>query len=213
MIRIVWLLTMGFIWSQFPLTAGQAPARDSGGSQDVTEPSSKKPVQIDWRAKLDATQKELSRNPDSAFLHNQAAVAYDALGDFENFDREIHIAIKLEPENPINCYMAYAVYKRRGLGKQQLSVLERALKIDPGNPFGHYEKAGILEDQKNWVGALAEYETTKRLLETLKSDSDRIKSNTWTYVDPRGNPYDVKWEVSHIDDDLVRIRAEASSGK
>jgi tetratricopeptide (TPR) repeat protein len=193
---------------------GHSPDQHSTGSPDAAaEPPPRKVVQVDWHAKLATLQKELARDPNSAFLHNQAAVAYDALGDFESFDREIHIAMKLEPRNPIDCYVAYAVYKRRRLREKQRSVLERALEIDPGNPFGHYERAGMLEDEKKWADALAEYETTKTLLDKVMRNSERQNFTSWSYVDPTGAPYDVTFERAHIDDDIARVRAAASGSK
>lgn len=166
-------------------------------------------VQIDWRAELAARQKQLESNPNSAFLHNQVAIAYDALGDFEAFDREIKMAIKLDPGNPIDWYQAYAVYKRRHLKEKSVIALERALQIDPANPFGHYEKAGIFEDTRQWRQALKEYETTQQLLQNLKSDPRNFQSGSWRYIDPRGNPYDVTVQQSQIDGDLDRVRKKA----
>lgn len=175
--------------------------------QDSGKESPHKVVQVDWPALLADIQKRLTKDPNSAFLHNQAAVAYDALGDFGNFDREINIAMKLEPDKSIHCYMAYAVYKRRHFRDKQISVLEKALQIDPGNPMGHYEKAGIFEDDKKWADALAEYQTTKRLLEWVKADQKNFHNNNWTYLDRRGNPYDVSSEITHIEEDMHRVRA------
>lgn len=101
-------------------------------------------AQVDWRAQLAVIQKQLRTQPDSEFPHNQAAVAYDALGDFQGFDREIHIAMKLDRSNPNNFYVAYAVYKRRPVAGGARSIL-KVLEVDTANPFGHYEMATILE--------------------------------------------------------------------
>jgi len=175
--------------------------------QNSGKDSPDKVVQVDWPAQLADIQARLIRDPNSAFLHNQAAVAYDALGDFDNFDREINLAMKLEPDNSIDCYVAYAVYKRRHLRDKQILVLGKALQIDPGNPMGHYEKAAIFEDDRKWVDALAEYQTTKRLLDWVRSDQKHFHNNSWTYLDRRGNPYDVSWQITYIEDDLRRVRA------
>jgi hypothetical protein len=87
-------------------------------------------------------------------------------------------------------------------------ALEKALEIDPGNAFGHYEKAGLLEDHKKWTDALTEYQATKRLADWVKANPDNFRNSAWMYTDRRGAQYDVTWEVSHIDDDLRRVNTE-----
>jgi tetratricopeptide (TPR) repeat protein len=168
-----------------------------------------KVVPVDWHVQLATTQRQLEHEPNSSFLHGQAAVAYDALGDFGNFEREIQTAMRLDPGNAMPCYMAYAVYKRKQLRDKQTSVLDRALNIDPTKPFGHYEKAGMIENAKEWQGALKEYETVQALLQYVKSEPNNFQNNGWRYVDARGNPFDVSFEESHIADDIARVRSAA----
>ena len=179
--------------------------------EDSTAKPARKVVEIDWHAELAERQKQLERDPNSAFLHNQVAVAYDALGDFDNFDREIQTAIKLDPSNSIDCYVAYAVYKRRHLEEKGLSVLEKALQIDPANPLGHYEKAGSLEDAKEWQRALKEYETAQQFLRDVKSNPQNFRQDSWYYTDAHGNPYDVGPIDSSIANDIARVRAAPST--
>jgi len=193
--------------TQFIASCAQSNPASQTKAQDSTGKPAHKVVQIDWRAELAERQKQLERDPDSAFLHNQIAVAYDALGDYDNFDREIQTAIKLDPSNSIDCYVAYAVYKRRHLQEKALSVLEKALQIDPANPLGHYEKAGLLEDAKEWKPALKEYEAAQQLLKDVKSNPQNFQKNSWYYTDTRGNPYDVGPIDSTISNDIARVRA------
>jgi tetratricopeptide (TPR) repeat protein len=166
-----------------------------------------KTVQVNWREELNKTQSQLQRDPNSAFLHNQAAIAYDALGDFESFDREIHTAMTLDPRDPIHCYAAFAVYKRRHLADRSVSILDRALEIDPNNPFGHYEKAVIFENAKRWKNALTEYIATQELVRALKSDLSNLQRGEWTYLDARRNPYDVTELASRVDEDIIRVKS------
>jgi tetratricopeptide (TPR) repeat protein len=196
---------------QVMASCGQNDLAFQTKTQDSTGKPTHRVVQIDCRAELAERQKQLERDPNSAFLHNQVAIAYDALGDFGNFDREIQTAIKLDPSNPIDCYVAYAVYKRRHLFGKALAVLERALQIDPANPFGQYEKARLLENAKEWQPALKEYETAERLLQRVKSNPQNFQQDSWYYTDARGNPFDVGPEESHIADDIARVRAAATA--
>jgi hypothetical protein len=59
-----------------------------------------------------------------------------------------------------------------------MSVLEVALQIDPENPIGHHDRAIMLEDDKKWAAALAEYGTTKKLLEEVRSDPKNLRGRT-----------------------------------
>jgi len=189
---------------------GRKPTSETAKTQTASSPSQHKVVQVDWPAVIVDLKKQLARNPNSAFLHNQIAVAYNAVGDFPNSDKEIHTAMRLDRDDPSNFYTAFAFYQQRHLKNEQLAVLEKALQIDPGNALGHYEMAGLLEDDKKPTEALAEYETTKRLVDWVKANPDNYKNSAWTYTTRRGAQYDVTWEVTHIDDDLRRVNAEIS---
>jgi len=50
----------------------------------------------------------IEKNPKSAFWHNQAGVAYDALGDFDIAVKEIKLATTLDSSDPSNYYTLYA---------------------------------------------------------------------------------------------------------
>ena len=193
---------------EFLFGCGKQPVSTITITQSTNSAPQHKVVHVDWQAQRTELKKQLARDSNSAFLHNQLAVAYNALDDFPNSDREIHIAMKLSPDDPIDCYTAFAFYKQRHLKDKELFVLEKALEIDRGNAFGHYEKAGLLENDKKWTDALTEYQATKRLLDWVKANPDNFRNNSWTYTDRCGAPYDVTWEVSHIDDDLHRVEAE-----
>jgi tetratricopeptide (TPR) repeat protein len=203
--RNLFLITICFS-GQCLAACGQTAHPSQTEAQQAGDNQAHKVVQIDWRAQLAATQKQLEHEPNSGFLHGQAAVAYDALGDFESFDREIQTAMRLDPGNPVSSYMAYAVYKRKHLRDKQALVLDAALKIDPGNPFGHYEKAGMFEDAKEWQSALKQYEIVQELLQRVKSDPNNFQNKAWRYVDARGNPYDVTSEESRVPGDIARVR-------
>ena len=105
-------------------------------------------VTVDWKAELAKAKAGIEKNPKSAFWHNQAGVAYDALGDFENAVKELKLASTLDPSNPIDDYALYALYKRRGMHPEQREVLLNALENDPKNPFGRFEFAFVLEKEK-----------------------------------------------------------------
>jgi tetratricopeptide (TPR) repeat protein len=193
---------------------GQVPESNFRSSQtESSEPPPRKTVQLDWHAELKKVQGELAHKPNSAFLHSQAATAYNALSDLPGFNREIRLAMHFDKSRAAYCYFAYAVYKQRHLKTLQVQALERALQIDPGNPFGHYERAAIFEDDNQLADALAEYQATQKMLEQVRPNPDPRSYSKWTYFDPRGDPYDVTIQRARIDDDVARVQAELAKSK
>jgi hypothetical protein len=70
-------------------------------------------VTMDWNAELAKAKAGIEKDPKSAFWHNQAGVAYNALGEFENAVKEIKLACTLDESNPNSYYTLYALYKRK----------------------------------------------------------------------------------------------------
>lgn len=159
-------------------------------------------VTVDWKAELAKAKAGIEKNPRSAFWHNQAGVAYDALGDFDSAVKEIKLAITLDPSNPNNYYMLYALYKRKAMHSEQRQVLLDALEKDANNPVGRFEFASILEEEKHWGDSLREYQVAKRLAANVKGS---------IYTDLRGNPYEVdvvRREVDKAIDRVAKLNAQ-----
>lgn len=164
-------------------------------------------VAVDWKAELAKAKAGIEKNPKSAFWHNQAGVAYDALGDFESAVRELKLASTLDPSNPINDYTLYALYKRKAMHSEQRQLLLDALEKDPNNPVGRFEFAYILEEEKHWVDSLREYQVAKRLAASVKAPM---------YIDLRGNAYDVdvvRVEVDKAIDRVAKLNESAQHQK
>jgi|SRR5208283_319888 len=153
-------------------------------------------VAVDWKAELAKAKVGIEKSPKSAFWHNQAGVAYDALGDFESAVKEIKLAIKLDPSDPINYYTLYAFYKRKGTHSEQRQVLLDALERDADNPLGRFEFAYILENEKHWADSLREYQVAKRLAASVRGPM---------YVDLRGNAYDLDVVQKEVDTAIDRV--------
>lgn len=120
-------------------------------------------VNVDWKAELAKAKAGIEKNPKSALWHNQAGVAYDALGDFDSAVKEIKLATTLDTSNPNNYYTLYALYKRKGMHSEQRQVQLEALEKDANNPVGRFEFAYILEEEKHWPDSLREYQVARRL--------------------------------------------------
>jgi tetratricopeptide (TPR) repeat protein len=151
---------------------------------------------VDWKAELAKAKTGIEKNPKSAFWHNQAGVAYDALGDFESAVREIKLATTLDPSNPNNYYTLYALYKRKAMHSEQRQVLLDALEKDANNPVGRFEFAYILEEEKHWADSLREYQVAKRLAARVKGPK---------YIDSRGNVYEVDGVREEVDKAIERV--------
>jgi tetratricopeptide (TPR) repeat protein len=155
-----------------------------------------KTVTVDWKAELAKAEAGIEKNPKSAFWHNQAGVAYDGLGDFENAVKELKLATNLEPSNPIQNYVLFALYKRKGMHSAEREVLLDALEQDPNNPLGHFEFAFVLEKEKYWADSLREYQSAKVLVASVKGP---------VYTDPLGNPYEVDAVRESVDEAIDRV--------
>src|SRR6266480_4227188 len=153
-------------------------------------------VPVDWKAELAKAKAGIEKNPKSAFWHNQAGVAYDALGNFDTAVKEIKLAATLDPSNPNNYYTLYALYKRKAMHAEQRQVLLDALEKDANNPVGRFEFAYILEEEKHWADSLREYRVAKRLAASVKGPM---------YIDPRGNAYEVDGVREEVDRAIDRV--------
>jgi tetratricopeptide (TPR) repeat protein len=111
-------------------------------------------IQVDWKAELAKAKAGIADNPKSAFWHNQASVAYDALGHFEIAVKELELAAKLDPDDPIHHYSLFALYQRKGTLRQQRKALLSALEIDSRNPVGLFE-LGIVLEKEGYPGGIA----------------------------------------------------------
>jgi hypothetical protein len=153
-------------------------------------------VAIDWNVELAKAKAAIEKNPKSGFWHNQAGVAYDALGEFENAVREIKLACTLDESDPGNYYTLYALYKRKAMHSEQRQVLLDALERDAGNPLGRFEFAYILEEEKHYADSFREYQVAKRLAASVNGPN---------YIDARGGVYDVDIVRAQVDNAIERV--------
>jgi len=153
-------------------------------------------VVTDWRAELAKAKAAIKKNPKSAFWHNQAGVAYNAIGDFDSAVKEIKLAITLDASDPINYYTLYSVHQRKGMQTEQRQVLLDALEEDNNNPLGHFQFGQILEEERYWGDSLREYQTAKRLAAAVTGP---------IYTDPRGNAYTITALRAQADSAIGRV--------
>lgn len=168
-----------------------------GVTHAVLTPQSK--TEQYWQKQLAKARGALAKNPKSSFWHGQAGVAYDGLGDVSKAEEELKLAAKLAPTNPMDQYVLYAFYQRRGTLSQQRRALLDALDIDWGNPLGHYALGTVLEKEEYLEDALREYGTAKQLVQGIKANE---------YIDSRGNPYDISVVRRDVSGAMDRVKLE-----
>jgi tetratricopeptide (TPR) repeat protein len=161
-------------------------------------------VNVDWKAELAKAKAGIEKNPKSAVWHNQAGVAYYALGDFAKAVKEIKLAITLDPSNPNNYYTLYFLYKEKGMHSKQRQVLLDALEKDANNPMGRFEFAYILEEEKHWADSLREYQVAKRLATSVKGPM---------YIDLRGNAYPMDGVRELVDTAIDRVSKHVKAAR
>jgi tetratricopeptide (TPR) repeat protein len=168
----------------------------------------------DQQAEIRDLLSKLQTNPKSSFLHNQLAVLYSASGNLAGFEKEINIAIELEPMDPINYFQAAVVYGRNRDEKKQILMLEKAIKLDPHNPVFRFERARAYEVKGLHHRAKQEYLEARQLLahgvQTGKeSQADHVLRNAriveGTYYDSFNNAYSVENLAAGIEKALLRV--------
>ena len=154
-------------------------------------------VSVNWHAQLEKAKAGIEKNLNSAFWHNQAGVAYDALGKFDSATEELKIASSLDPNNTISDYALYALYKKKGMIAKEREILLKVLEKDSENPFGRFEFATVLEKESHLEDALREYRVAKRLVASIKGSE---------YIDSRGNPYEINGVREKVDQAIERVK-------
>jgi tetratricopeptide (TPR) repeat protein len=161
-------------------------------------------VTVDWKGELAKAKAGIRKNPKSAYWHNQAGIAYDALGEFKTAVKELKLACTLDPSDPGNYYSLYALYKRESMHSEQRRVLLDALEADPNNPLGRFEFAYILEEEKHWPDALREYRVAKSLAASVEGP---------LYKDSRGGVCDVTGVREEVDRSIERVEKLSESAR
>ncbi len=178
------LLILAFVLGVSARSQFLSSARNSNGQEDP-------------KSLLERAKAGISNNPNSAFWHNQAAVAYDALGDFDSAVRELKLASNLDPDDPSQQYALFGLYKRKGMLREQREALLAALEIDGNNPLGHFELGVVLEKEQYLEESLREYDTAKHLIEAVKGNR---------YTDRRGGVYEIPYVRRHVGEYIERVR-------
>jgi tetratricopeptide (TPR) repeat protein len=149
-----------------------------------------------WKAELAKAKAGIAKNPKSASWHNQAGVAYDALGDFAKAVKEIKLATTLDPSNPNSYYLLYFLYKKKGMHSEKRQAVLDALEKDNNNPMGHFEFAYVLEEEEHWADSLREFQLTKQLAASVTGPR---------YIDLRGNAYPIDFVREDVDKAIDRV--------
>ena len=83
----------------------------------------------------------------------------------------------------------------------QRQVLLEALEKDADNPFGHFEFGYVLEEEGHWADSLREYQSAKRLAESVEGPK---------YKDRMGNVYDVRSVRNNVNGAIQRVSKKST---
>ena len=158
-----------------------------------------------FQSELEKARKELEQNPNSAFWHNQAAILYAETGDMSKAMFHNGIAIKLDPDNPINYSHRASFNRQRRDTAGELDALQRALALDPKNPALHFDLTQVHYEGGDLMRAQVQF---KIGLENLRFVVPYPEGDV--YYDSKGNAYAVhgKWR-----DAVRKLEQKLTAGK
>jgi cytochrome c-type biogenesis protein CcmH/NrfG len=116
-------------------------------------------------------KKQLKVSPKSSSLHEQLAAMLAGKGDWAESDKEMNLAIRLDPHNPVLLIEAAQGYSERSLMPKAIEMLRRAVAIDPKNPLPHFVLGVKYERQSDSTNAMTEYREAQRLIDTLSEST------------------------------------------
>jgi tetratricopeptide (TPR) repeat protein len=112
-------------------------------------------------------RKQLESSPASASLHGQLAAMLAARGDWQESDREMGVAMQLDPDDAMLSIEAAQGYRVRGMADKAIALLKHSIEIDSKNPLTHFNLALIYEPRHDSEAATAEFRETERLINDL----------------------------------------------
>jgi tetratricopeptide (TPR) repeat protein len=175
------------------------------GSNSQTAP----PKTVDVDAEMARIHERLKVKPNSSDLHGQLAALASAKSDWQTFDNEIALAIKLDPTRVTNYFGAAEVYRRRGLPEKASEMLNSALAVDTLNPLSHFFMGAFYEHLGDREKAKSEFEQTRQLLVRLRKPGSEAKNRIHgdNYYDSYGNPY----LIDHLDERAEKHLAQINA--
>jgi len=142
----------------------------------------KKELKVDLKKEEIKIKKELEKNFNSSFLHNQLALIYYAQNKFCSSIEEFLLAISLEPDNALNYFELAEFYLRKNQLDKSEIFINRAIVIDKMNPHFYYLRGNIYEEKGLYESAFEDYSYAFKLLTAIpKSQKD--------YQDKKNNIY------------------------
>jgi tetratricopeptide (TPR) repeat protein len=161
----------------------------------------------DVKSEMAKIREQLKAAPDSSELHAQWSALAAAKGDWDTSEREISIAIRLDPNRVTNYFGAAEVFRHRGLTSRAFEMLRSAIAVDPQNPLSHFFLAVLYERTSDIPKAKVEYRETQKLLAALRSPGirggNRIEGTT--YYDKLGNTYLLDDLDKRVDKHLLQL--------
>jgi tetratricopeptide (TPR) repeat protein len=119
---------------------------------------------------VDDFEQGLHLAPDHHRMHRERARVAMTLGDYESFNRHVHLAVKLGPDNTHNFDLLSTYYHRTGNNKLALVAINRAVELQPGETRLKFRRLSLLmstgkaedaEPDAHWILAQPDSEIAK----------------------------------------------------
>jgi tetratricopeptide (TPR) repeat protein len=170
------------------------------GFLDGEQKTRSEQVTLVHRERLEKARNAISKNPRSAYWHNQAALSLAAMRDLPSAIKEIEEAIRLDPCNPFHHYSSASLREQSGDQAGREKALREAIRLDSLNPVTHFSLAVALESKGEYQQAFEEYKLTVQNLAHADKDED--------YWDPRDNAYSVRGLRSMAQDKVKQLESK-----
>lgn len=106
-------------------------------------------------------------NPNVSAYHRDYAQALSDAGEYVEAVHQAREAVRLQPDDPVSVYLLGKTLHRGAPGKDTAEaeqVLRRAAELSPTTLQPHYELGVLLEEKRDYAGALPQFELCTRLV-------------------------------------------------
>ncbi len=159
-----WMLTQMGRADDAAAEAARAAAlrSDPPSDEDVGEEARLATARADHRLAVDLHSELIRRNPDSARAVMARALAYENLGEPDNALVDYRVAVGLDPDYDLAMISIAQLSARSGRLDDAEAHLERALAVDPENPFALETQGMILVRQGQEAKEAGEVEEARQ---------------------------------------------------
>lgn len=112
----------------------------------------------------DCLKRAVELEPSKAEYRRDYASAFSDVGDYDQAAFHAREAVRLDPNDPVSRYLlGKIIHRSQSAPAEAAAMLREAIRLSPGTFQPHYELGVLLEEQGDFAGALAEFETSSQI--------------------------------------------------